>query len=123
MRWSHLFLLFSTTLAIACFEKPSDDDDDDDDTEDAGGGSGDVGSGGDGSGGDGSGGDGSGGDGSGGTSQADECYATGYIDGYDGFSPDANGWGCGGDFRDDYCQGYCDGEYDAYGEYYECADC
>ncbi len=107
MRWSHLFLLFSTTLAIACFEKPTEDDDYADARDRSGGDRS----------------DGSGGDGSGGTSQADECYATGYIDGYDGFSPDAYGMGCGDELRDDYCQGYCDGEYDSYGEYYECDYC
>ncbi len=58
--------------------------------------------------------------------QAEEeanCYENGYDDGYYGESPDPDYWGCRGSRADDYCEGYCDGEYDGYGYTLECLYC
>ena len=55
--------------------------------------------------------------------KAIDCYELGYDDGYYGESPDAEYWDCRGSARQDYCEGYCDGEYDYIGLYLECNYC
>ena len=54
----------------------------------------------------------------------DECWEVGYEDGINGESPNAASWQCSdGDCYATYCNGYCEGELYAYGDYFECGDC
>ena len=57
------------------------------------------------------------------TTDATACNDAGSIDACDGWGPDSSYWGCNDACSEFYCDGYCDGEYDCYGDYYECADC
>ena len=108
LRWA-LALSF-LALAPACFEKDSDEDEDDEEE---------VEDGSDGS----DGGDGGTGECATGADE-DECWQVAYQDGIDGNSPDAAYLDCDeGDCHATYCDGYCEGELLAYGEYIECEDC